>query len=190
MSVRVSVEQASGNRAVLDRLDLLISKAKNPKAAAQASAEWMSGEVFRIFSNAFTVDGPWTPISKVTGFLRRHRANAPRASDTPGSDSGRLKGSFFPDWAQDGRSFGTGTNVEYAARFNEGGPSEANTVAIAGFKRSNTKRKIKDFVMHMKAGHDVPARQFFPRDIYELESWGWLDKVRQIFAIDFAGGKA
>ena len=57
--------------------------------------------------------------------------------------------------------------------------------AIAGFKRKGMKKKMHDYHMHMQAGHDVPARQFFPKDMGELQTWGYVDKVREIFAIDF-----
>ena len=182
--LRIVVE-SSGDDIISDRLDDATHAIKNPVAAAQAAAEWMAGETFRIFENAFNADGPWTPISKITAFIRAHRANSPRHGNQPGSDSGRLKGSFTPDWSSDGTQFGAGTNVEYAPAFNEGGPSEENTVAIAGFKRSNTKKKIKDYLMTIKAGHDVPARQYFPKGLDELQSWGYIDKIKEIFALDF-----
>lgn len=182
--LRISISE-SGGEEISKRLQLAMEMARNPSAAAQASAEWMAGETFNIFAAAYNVDGPWKGLSKVTLFLRRHRANTPRNSDVPGSDTGRLRGSFNPDWASDGSQFGAGTNVEYAQRFNDGGPSEKNEVAIAGFKRANMKRKMKDYIMHMKAGNDIPPRQFFPKGMPELESWGYVDKVRQIFALHF-----
>ncbi len=145
----------------------------------------MAGETFRIFQSATNVDGPWEPLSKVTLFIRAHRANSPRKSSTPGSDTGRLKGSFTPQSRPDGTEFGAGTNVSYAQRFNDGGPSDADVVAIAGFRRSNMKHKTVDYLMHMKGGNPVPARQFFPKGMPELQAWGYTDKIREIFAIDF-----
>ena len=179
------VVTTTGGTEISNRLDRAAALAKNPAVAARAAAEWMVGETFRIFANAMNVDGPWAELSKVTMFLRKHRANAPRSSNTPGSDTGRLKGSFMPSWSDDGTQFGAGTNVEYAQDFNDGGPSKANVVAIAGFKRKGMKKKMHDYLMHMQAGHDVPARQFFPKDMGELQTWGYVDKVREIFAIDF-----
>jgi phage gpG-like protein len=197
--IGLSVEIQGGDK-IVDKLDKVALTAKNPRKSAQASAEWMAGETFRIFSGAYNVDGPWDGLSKMTIFIRRHRANYPRTGTQPGSDTGRLKGSFIPDFDTDGKQFGTGTNVEYAEDFNNGGPSKANVVAIAGFTRRRPgavyglvggKRvggapvRVKAFLLHMKAGNPVPARQFFPKGMGEFETWGYLDKVRQIFALDF-----
>ncbi len=182
--LRVEVSTDAG-ATIPDSLDALAAAAQNPTVSAEACAVWLQGEVTRIFSDAANPDGQWESLSKVTMFLRRHRASAPRSSDTPGSDTGRLKGSFRPEWESDGTMFGAGTNVEYAERFDMGGDSEPNDVAIRGFRRKNMKRRTVDFVMHMAGGNQVPARRFFPEGMDGLESWGWLDKIREIFAQGF-----
>lgn len=184
MSLRVVV--TSTGLPPIDRgLTAAAAAFDKPSRAMRAAADWMVGETLRIFQSGYNVDGPWAPLSKMTMFIRIHRANAPRTSSMPGSDTGRLKESFLPTVDESGSTFGAGSNVEYAQRFNDGGPSVANSVAIAGFRRRNMKRIGKDYVMNLKAGHDVPGRQFYPSGMSQLASWGYLDKIRAIFAIDF-----
>lgn len=209
------VVQPSGAPQIEQQLTRAAQKLSKPARAAQMAAIWMAGETFRIFSAGYNVNGPWEGLSKVTLFLRRHRANSPRQGTEPGSDTGRLKGSFVPEWSDDGTMFGAGTNVDYAQDFNDGGPSKANIVAIAGFNRmlgghrnlqgadyasgkvrklSHYKtQKVRDYLMRMKDGNPVPPRQFFPDGMPELRSWGYVDKIREIFALDIGealGGSA
>ena len=180
----LSIRITTNGQEVVDRLDRAAAAVSRPVAAAKAAAEWIAGETFRIFSSGYTVDGPWAPLSDFTKFVRLHRANSPRTGEQMvGRDTGLLMGSFMPSWSDDGKQFGAGTNVEYAPDFNDGGPSKGGTVAIAGFKRKNMRRKGKDYVMTIKPGHDVPARQFFPKGLDGLQAWGYTDKVREIFAL-------
>jgi phage gpG-like protein len=182
--LRIEVKTESGSQ-IVNSLDALAARAAHPEMAARTAADWIEAETFRIFSEAANVDGPWEPISKVTAFIRRHRANAPRKGNQPGSDTGRLKGSFRADWNSDGTQFGAGTNVRYAQKFNDGGASDSNIVAIRGFKRKNMRKKTVDYLMHMQSGHAIPPRQFYPSGMSELQSWGYLDEIKDIFRKDF-----
>jgi hypothetical protein len=177
--------------------------AKDPSPPAKAAAEWLAGQTMRVFSLGGH-GGEWAPLSKMTLFIRAHRSQAPRKSAMPGSDTGRLKGSFLPFVDASGAAFGAGTNLDYAQAFNDGGPSKANTVLIKGYTRNApgardaqatayargkvqrlARVKVKPFFMHLKGGKMYDPRRFFPDGMGELASWGYLDKVRQIFAIDF-----
>ena len=177
--------------------------AKNPSPPAKAAAEWLAGKTIQVFALGGH-GGEWAPISKMTSFLRKYRSQAPRNGGLPGSDTGRLKGSFLPFVDADGGQFGAGTNVEYAEAFQEGGPSKANTVLIGqytrrapgarnaqaiAYSRGKLQRAAKvvvhPFFMHLKGGALYPERKFFPDGVDGLASWGYLDKVREIFSIEF-----
>lgn len=175
--------------------------AKDPSPPAKAAAEWLAGQTMRVFAMGGH-SGEWAPLSKMTMFIRRHRSQAPRNSAMPGSDTGRLKGSFLPFVGD--KEFGAGTNLNYAEAFQDGGPSKDSTVLIASFMRKApgardaqatayargkvvrmAKVRVNAFFMHLKGGKLYDPRRFFPQGLGELASWGYLDKVRQIFAIQF-----
>lgn len=208
--LRVSLT-TSGFSKASKRLEGAAELAKNPSPPAKAAAEWLAGKTMQTFALGGH-DGEWAPLSNVTMFIRKYRSQSPRNSSTPGSDTGQLKGSFVPFVDSDGGAFGAGTNVDYAADFEDGGPSKPNTVLIGQFTRrapgakaaqvlAYTRGKVQratrvtvhPFFMHFKGGSNVPARRFFPDGMSDMRSWGYLDKVRQIFALEFGdrlGGTA
>jgi len=201
----------SGFSTANKRLEGAAALAKNPSPPAKAAAEWLAGKTMQTFALDGHM-GEWAPLSKMTMFLRKYRSQSPRASSMPGSDTGRLKGSFVPFVDSDGGAFGAGTNLDYAEAFQDGGPSKANTVLIAQFTRNAPGARsaqatayargkvsklqrvtVHPFFMHMKGGATYPERRFFPEGMSGLSSWGYLDKIREIFALEFGnrlGGTA
>ncbi len=183
-------------------LGRLAAAFKNPSPAGKAAAEWIAGQTMRTFDTGGH-GGEWQPLSRLTLFIRYHRANMPRKSDKPMSDTGRLKGSFTWACSDDGKQVMVGTNVEYAPAMQEGGPSPESSVTIGKFSRRRPGSKIgyvmgrkrytgggpvtvRAYVMTIHAGHNVPARPFFPpAGVSGLRDWNYLDPLRQIYALKF-----
>ena len=201
MNVRVTIVGMGAMRAKLSKL---AGNLKDPRVPMMQSAIQVTEETFRNF-----VDGgrpeAWAPLSLMSLFIRAHRADGPKRTmaDVPLSDTGRLKGSFVPFVGDDGMTFGVGTNVEYAALMQNGGVSEAQDIQIKGFTRRlretqfedfttgkirktksglQSSGKVRDYVLHLPGGSEIPARPFFPSTLAELSSWGYQAKIKAIFA--------
>jgi phage gpG-like protein len=187
------------------KLGMLMSAVKNMSPAAKAAATQLTAETIRHFDEGGNPMGRWNPLSKFTIFCRRHRASAPDKSGDikPLVDTGRLKGSFVPIGSDDGTQLGVGTNVDYAELMQKGGMSQGGPVEIGEYWRrapvttmaslSRVLRKgvaragrvtVHAYTMNV-GSHAVPPRPFFPDGIGEADEWGYVDKIRQIYAMFF-----
>ncbi len=108
----------------------------------------------------------WEPLSSVTLFVRRHRANSPTKSDQPLNDKGLLRNSNFPFSRDGGSEFGIVNNLKHASLQNFGGRSPGSDVVIRNFSRrlkSGGKSKVKQKFYNMTfKPAQVKARPFFP----------------------------
>jgi phage gpG-like protein len=179
------------------KLEKAIGIVKRPSVPMREAAIWLVGQTIKVFDDQGRPE-KWAPLSLMTLFIRAHRADSPKNPDGQiGSDTGRLKGSFLPVVTDDESKFGASTNVEYASGFNGGDVTESRDVAISSFMRKRGARqgadyargsltkaseRVRAYVMHLKGGLPVPPRQFFPNGLGELESWGYLPKIREIFS--------
>jgi phage gpG-like protein len=192
IALRVSF---SGMKPIKMKLAKLAEDLENPKVPLMQSAVQITEETLRNFEAGGRPEA-WAPLSLMSLFIRAHRADGPKRTESkPLQDTRRLMNSFVPWVGEDGRSFGVSTNVEYARPMQEGGLSEASTIAISGFRRRKSKsaqnqkffgdtgwtRKSKDYDLHLAGGAPIPARPFFPRNIGELNTWGYQAKIKRIF---------
>lgn len=203
MNIRVTIK---GMGAMKAKLTKLAGDLKNPQVPMMQAAVQVTEETQRNFEEGGRPE-EWAPLSLMTLFIRAHRADGPRRSGEaiPLSDSGRLKGSFIPFVMDDGVTFGSATNVEYASFMQKGGITEEQDIPIKGFTRKLSQSqfesfttgkirrvktgsgsrissgKVRDYVLHLTGGAEIPARAFFPRDLYELSSWGYQRKIKRIF---------
>lgn len=177
------------------RLEKLLGIVQRPSVPAMRCAAWLTDQTVL----AFTLQGhpeKWAPLSMMTLFIRAHRKGPKNLTDNVGSDFGRLRGSFFPVMEKGGNVFGSATGVAYAADFQEGGLSKRRDVPISSFMRKRAvgfqhagKKgslylgmvRVRRYIMHLKGGAPIPPRPFFPVGMTELETWGYLQKVREIF---------
>lgn len=166
------------------KLEKLAAIARRPSVPMRQAAVWIAGRTIQVFDEGGHPE-KWAPLSLMTQFIRARRVASPRKSDKPMNDSGRLRGSILPTVSEDGNQFGAFTNVEYAPLMQRGGVSTANDVEVRNRRGKGKRRKagsLATFILHMKGGHVIPPRPFFPDGMGELESWGYHDKIRQIFA--------
>ena len=80
-----------------------------------------------------------------------------------------------------------------AKALQDGGPGQGGDVDIAAFSRktpSGKASRVRGFIMHIQAGHYVPARPFLPRDANDIDRLGWVDKFAEIFSSWISGGRA
>lgn len=191
---------AKGFSKVTQKLAKIAEVAQRPSVPSMQASVWITGQTIQTFSAGGKPE-KWAPISIMTAFIRSHRASKRTDSMAPMNDSGRLKGSFIPVLTDDGNQLGAATNVEYAGLMQSGGVSTANTVKIGSFKRrlpgskgmvgftAGGRKKyargsfvtVEAYTMKLKGGATIPARPFFPEGLSELQSWGYLGKIQQIF---------
>ena len=204
MNVSVSI---IGMGKLKARLSKLKGDLRNPRVPMMQAAVQVTEETFRNFVDGGRPEA-WAPLTMLTLFIKAHRADGPKrtGTDVPLSDSGRLKGSFIPFVGDDSSTFGTLTNVEYAGLMQNGGTTEAQDIQIKGFTRRlresqfesfatgklrrikkdsggtrQSSGKVRDYVLHLAGGADIPARQFFPNTLAELSDWGYQAKIKGIF---------
>ncbi len=188
----------SGYSQVSKKLERSLGIAKRPLVPAQQAAVWLTGQTTRVFEEEGRPE-KWAPLSLMTLFIRAHRAKNKNTDALIMNDTGRLKGSFLPVIADDGNMFGASTNVGYASLMQDGGRSELQEIHIASFTRKSNSAKarkrqskayargslvaaterVKAYTMQLSA--KVPARPFFPRGMGQLNTWGYHDKIKQIF---------
>jgi len=169
------------------RIDNLLGKAIAERSARlkafliplQRAAALTVGSVLKNFI-AGGRPRKWPGLSRMTRFVRSHRAGAKNTVAMPLRDKGRLMGSITPHakLTAQGGEFGAGSNVGYAGRMHFGGKTQPNTVAIAAFTRRNPRvatraealsgvklgrsafSRVSAYTMRLKGGHDIPPRPF------------------------------
>lgn len=190
---------AKGFSSAAQKLSKIAAVAERPSVPIMQATVWMTGQTIQNFEEGGRPE-KWAAISSMTAFIRSHRKSSPTESRLPLNDSGRLKGSFVPVQTEDGSRMGVATNVEYAGLMQTGGKSGASQVEIARFKRRLPGSKgvvgfvagrkaysrggfvsVRPYTINFKGGLEIKARPFFPDGMSELQSWGYLGKVQQIF---------
>ena len=205
IALRVSIKGMAKLKAKLAKMKDVLN---NPQVPLMQAAVQITGETQRNFDEGGRPEA-WMPLSMMSLFIRAHRADGPqRTGGTPLTDTGRLKSSFIPFTGSDGKSFGVGTNVEYARLMQEGGESDAQDIPISSFTRRLRENQFENFstgkirktkagklssgrvrayTLHLPGGATIPARPFFPRNLGELGEWGYQAKIKEIFQNYFNG---
>lgn len=190
-------------------LEKLAAVVQRPFIPSQQSAVYLAGETIRAFEEGGRPE-KWAPLSLMSLFIRQRRKSAPTNSTKPMNDHGRLKGSIFPVVEDEGEMFGAATNVEYASLMQRGGVSTPSEIEIGGFTRRLPETsarsltglatwakairgkqlaagsvRVKPYILRLKGGARVPARPFFPEGMSQVQSWGYLTRIREIFAVYF-----
>lgn len=122
----------------------------------------MYSSVMRNFKEQGTDKRKWKPLSLLTMFVRSHRTSKTNKKPLILQDTGRLKGSIYPEIGNDWAA--VGTNVPYALMMQKGGVSQGNTANIKSFKRRHpiTKQqtvRVRPYSMNIKS-HRVEGRPF------------------------------
>lgn len=160
-------------KAVQEALARVKKKLDDLNPIARKATLYLLGLVTKNFSSSSPAAKNWPPLSIFTMFLRRRRVSAPnRAGNVvPLNDTGLLRNSNFPFVRENGSEFGIVNNVKYASTHQFGGVSSASTVEVTKFRRKNpaTGKRVRlkkgtapTYLVHIKAGHKIPARPFFP----------------------------
>ena len=200
IALRVSI---SGMDKIKAKLAKLQGDLKNPQIPLYQAAVKVTEETQRNFKEGGRPEA-WAPLSKISLFIRAHRADGPKRTGgtKPLSDTGRLKGSMNPFVGEDGKSFGITTNVEYAALMQNGGISDASVIPISSYVRklpvnsigrslgeTRTRKsgkpatgRVRAYDLHLQGGATIAARPFFPRGLSELSAWGYSEKIKRIFS--------
>lgn len=140
-------------------------KVDDLRPVARQTTIYLLGLVQRAFASNSEKARKWEPLSPVTLFIRRHRANAPTSSARPLNDRGLLRNANFPFVRKGGDEFGVVNNLAYAATQQSGGHVPPSQVLIKNFKRrtrTGLSKVIKKFYVMKLKGGKVPARPFFP----------------------------
>lgn len=130
----------------------------------------------------------WPGLSVLTYFIRAHRQGKANAQPVTMVDTGRLRSSIVPYFAQDpqGGTFGAKTNVDYARKMHQGGVTTPSTVMIDHFRRRTKSgvSHVRSYIMHLKGGKAIPARPFMmlqaeDKPIIKRIFAEWLKKSRE-----------
>ena len=123
----------------------------------------MQRNVLNNFKDESSPAGAWASLSDFTLFIKKYRVKSPESNPKILQDKGDMRKSVFPT-VTDSDKVGVAvvsTTNKHAKLMQNGGTSEPSTVRIKN-PRYNPKTKggKKQYDVHIKGGHKIPARPF------------------------------